>query len=123
MRRQYKPDHHNTETVFQKGEINTASLEGGGALKTIDFARGGETKTLVDVAKGIARDPEVHFGGSKIVFSMRKDIEDDYHIYEVNDEEQDFGNSTAQVGPTSYAVPSGRRHCVMSSREPQILHV
>ena len=38
VRRQYRPDHHNTETMFQTGEINTGSFQGGGALKTIDLA-------------------------------------------------------------------------------------
>ena len=31
-RKQYRPDHHNTETMFQTGEINTGSYRGGGAL-------------------------------------------------------------------------------------------
>jgi len=121
MRRQYKPDHHNTETMFQTGEINTASFEGGGALKTIDFARGGETKTLVDVAKGIARDPEVHFGGSKIVFSMRKDIEDDYHIYEVNADGTGLRQLTHAQGVTDIDplyLPDGGI-VFSSSREPK----
>ncbi|MHC4216501.1 MAG: hypothetical protein ACYSWP_24385, partial [Planctomycetota bacterium] len=30
-RKQYKRDHHNTATMFQTGEINTESFEGGGA--------------------------------------------------------------------------------------------
>ncbi len=82
VRRQYKSDHHNTATIFQTGEINTGSFEGGGALKTLDVVTG-ETKTLVEVPRGVCRDPEVHFDGSRIVFSMRKNVEDNYHIYEV----------------------------------------
>ena len=35
VRAQYAPDHHNTETMFQTGEINTGSFRGGGALKTM----------------------------------------------------------------------------------------
>ena len=31
VRQQYKPDHHNTETFFQTGEVNTASFVPGGA--------------------------------------------------------------------------------------------
>ena len=84
VRHQYKPDHHNTETMFQTGEINTAKFEGGSALKTIDFARGGEVKTLIESASAVVRDPEMSFDGKKILFSMRKNIQDDYHIYECN---------------------------------------
>ena len=81
---QYQPDHHNTETMFQTGEINTAKFKGGGALRVIDFAKGGEVRTLVDAGKeGVARDPEVYFDGSKILFSMRRNIKEDYHLYEV----------------------------------------
>ncbi|NIP26595.1 MAG: hypothetical protein GWN67_17205, partial [Phycisphaerae bacterium] len=84
LRPQYKSDHHNTATMFKTGEINTNSFQGGGALKTIDFAKGGKVTTLIESSKGLIRDPEVHFNGDKIIFSMRKDITDDYHIYEIN---------------------------------------
>lgn len=83
-RKQYRPDHHNTATIFQVGEINEASFEGGGALKTIDFARDGQVTTLLEAPEGIIRDPDVYFDASRIVFSMRKNKNDDYHIYEIN---------------------------------------
>ena len=38
VRKQYRSDHHNTATMFQTGEINTASFDGGSALKIIDLA-------------------------------------------------------------------------------------
>jgi len=84
VRRQYKKDHHNTATMFKTGEINTNSFHGGGALKTIDLAKVGEIRTLIESAEGIVRDPEIHFDGEKIIFSMRRNISDDYHIYEIN---------------------------------------
>ncbi|MHC4324494.1 MAG: hypothetical protein ACYSUX_09495, partial [Planctomycetota bacterium] len=84
VRQQYKSDHHNTATIFKTGEINTNSFRGGGAMKIIDFAQGGKVKTLLETSEGLVRDPEVHFNGRKIVFSMRKNIEDDYHIYQIN---------------------------------------
>ena len=84
VREQYRPDHHNTETMFQTGEINTHSFRGGGAIKSIDLARGGTVTTLLDAGQnGVARDPEVHFDGGKILFSMRRDIKEDYHLYEM----------------------------------------
>ena len=84
VRRQYKSDHHNTATMFVTGEINTSSFEGGGAMKTVDFSRGGRVETLIETSEGLIRDPEVHFDGDKIVFAMRKNILDDYHIYQIN---------------------------------------
>ena len=84
-RHQYRPDHHNTETMFQTGEINTGSYVGGGALKVIDFAAGGAVRTLVDPGpEGVVRDPEVSFDGKRVLFSMRRNIRDDYHLYEVS---------------------------------------
>ena len=83
VRPQYRPDHHNTATLFQTGEINAGSFRGGGALKAIDLRQGGPPTTLVDVPGGIIRDPDVHFSGARAVFSMRRDAGDDYHIYEV----------------------------------------
>jgi hypothetical protein len=84
VRPQYRPDHHNTETMFQTGEINTGSFQGGGALKTIDFAQGGKVVTLAESAQGMLRDPDVHFDGRRILFSMRNNRDDDYHVYEMN---------------------------------------
>lgn len=83
VRKQYRPDHHNTATLFQRGEINTQSFTGGAALKVIDPASGA-VRTLVETATGVVRDPEVSFDGARIVFAMRRDIGDDYHIYEIN---------------------------------------
>jgi hypothetical protein len=84
-RPQYLPDHHNTETMFQTGECNTGSYRGGGALKVLDLAAGGAVRTLVDPGRdGMVRDPDVYFDGHKVIFSMRRDIRDNYHLYEVN---------------------------------------
>ena len=84
-RRQYPRDHHNTATMFQTDETNTHKYKGRGYLKTVDFAAGGEVKVLLDPGPtATPRDPELSFDGSRIVFSMRKSIDDDYHIYEIN---------------------------------------
>jgi len=85
VRSQYAGDHHNTETMFQTGECNTGSYRPGGPLKTIDLAHNGETRVVVDPGpEGRLRDPDVHFDGKRVLFSMRKNIRDNYHIYEVN---------------------------------------
>jgi hypothetical protein len=85
VRSQYRPDHHNTATMFQTGECNTGSYQAGGPLKTIDFARNGETRVVADPGpEGRLRDPDVYFDGTRIVYSLRKNIRDNYHLYEIN---------------------------------------
>lgn len=83
VREQYKRDHHNTATIFQKGEINTSSFTHGAELKLLDLTTG-KAATIFQTKKGIVRDPEISFDGKKIIFSYRENIEDDYHIYEIN---------------------------------------
>lgn len=120
VRPQYKPDHHNTETMFQTGEINTAGFVGGGALKALDV-RTGAVRTLVDCTGGIVRDPEVYFDGGRIVFSMRRDIQDDYHIYEVNADGSGFRQLTFAPGVSDidplYLADDGI--AFSSTREPK----
>lgn len=82
-RDQYAPDHHNTETLFQKGEINEEKFRGGSALRALDLATG-KVRTLLASEKGVIRDPELSFDGRKIVFSMRPRRDGWYHIYEIN---------------------------------------
>ena len=86
VRHQYRPDHHNTATFFPaaRHEKNDGTFTPGGALKAIDIAGGGTVRTLLQTPQGVVRDPEVHFGGRKIVFSMRTNAADSYHIYEIN---------------------------------------
>jgi hypothetical protein len=82
VRPQYAPDHHNTGTDFQPGEVSARGFRGGGALKVLDPARGG-VRTVFSTATGALRDPDVHFDGQRIVFAMRQDGSDSYHIVEV----------------------------------------
>ena len=71
--------------MFQTGECNTGSYQPGGPLKTIDFGRNGETRVVADAGpEGLIRDPDVYFDGKRIVFAMRKNIRDNYHLYEIN---------------------------------------
>ncbi len=121
VRSQYLPDHHNTETMFQTGEINTHSFRGGSAIRTIDFARGGEIQTLLEVPQGVARDIEVSFDGRRLLFSMRRDAADDYHIYEMNADgsglrQLTFGRGITDIDPIY--LPDGRI-LFSSTREPK----
>lgn len=82
-REQFAADHHNTATLFQKGEINEASFAPGAAMRVLDVNTG-TVKTLIEVPEGVVRDPELSFDGARIVFSMRKNKDDYYHIYEMD---------------------------------------
>ena len=120
VRPQYKPDHHNTATMFQTGEINTGSFQGGGAIKTLD-AGTGEVRTLLAVPDGIARDIEVSFDGTRLLFSMRRSRDDDYHIYEVGADggglrQLTFGAGVSDIDPLY--LPDGRI-VFTSTREPK----
>ena len=120
-RPQYKSDHHNTATMFVTEEINTNSFQGGGAMKVIDLARGGKVTTLLEAPEGIIRDPEVHFDGDRIVFAMRRNIKDDYHIYEINVDgtglkQLTFAKGAADIDPLY--LPNGDI-IFSSTREPK----
>lgn len=111
-RHQYAPDHHATETMFQKGEINTGSYRGGGGIRAIDLADGGRIRTIVDAGpSGVVRDPELSFDGKRILFSMRRGREDDYHVYEVDIDGNHLrqltsGEMVADIDPTY--LPNGK---------------
>jgi len=126
VRRQYRSDHHATATMFQNGEINTNSFQGSAAIKTIALAAGGKVSTLIDVPKGVARDPEVGFDGRKILFSMRKDKADDYHIYEMDLDDAVRCKGVRQLTSGSHLsdidpiyLPDGRI-VFASTREPKV---
>ncbi len=82
-RAQYLSDHHNTATIFQTGEINTASFRGGAALKVWDAATD-TTRTIYALEEGGIRDPDISFDGTKILFSARQNRDDDWHMYEIS---------------------------------------
>lgn len=98
-RKQYRPDHHNTETFFQTDEINTASYDTHGVIKMVDLRRGGKVTTIFDPGpEATARDPELSFDARRIVFSMRRNRQDNYHIYEINTDGTGLRQLTAAPG-------------------------
>ncbi|MCG6191070.1 HzsA-related protein [Maribellus maritimus] len=120
-RQQYTPDHHNTATLFQTNEINTNSFTPGGSLKIVDFKNGGKVKTLLKSEEGVIRDPEISYDGEKILFSMRNNIDEDYHIYEVDSDGKNLKQLTKAEGVADVDpqyLPDG--NIVFSStREPK----
>ncbi|MDR2171679.1 MAG: hypothetical protein LBP59_16165 [Planctomycetaceae bacterium] len=81
-REQYRPDHHNTATIFQNGEINTGSFRGNSSLR-IWNPQDDSVTVLLEVPEGIVRDPCLSFDATKLLVSIRRDFKDDYHIYEL----------------------------------------
>ncbi len=121
VRPQYLSDHHSTATMFQTGEINTGSFRGGSALKTIHFGSGGVTRTLLEVPEGIVRDPEIDFDGMKVLFSMRRNIDDDYHLHEIDLhgtglKQLTYGSGLSDIDPMY--LPVGNI-IFISTREPK----
>ena len=128
VRSQYRSHYHAIDTLFHTGEFNpdrgrmhAELFQGGGALKTIDLAEGGRVATLVDVAEGVARDPDVHFDGRRIVFAMRRNVGEDYHIWQINADGTGLTQLTRAAGVSDFDpiyTPAG--DVVFSStREPK----
>ena len=119
-RPQYRGDHHNTATMFQTGEINTGSFRGGCALKAVDPTTG-TVRTLLDAPAGAVRDAEMSFDGHKVLFSMRRDAKDDYHVHELDVaslsvRQLTFGRGVSDFDPLY--LPDGRI-AFSSTREPK----
>ena len=132
VRHHYQSHYHAIDTLFHTGELNAdrgmcphANLfQGGGALKTIDFSRfkpqagqprsnsphpdppaeeeGAVVKTLLETRDGVARDPEVHFDGKKIVFALRRNAAEDYHIWEINADGAGLRQLTSAEGVSDF---------------------
>jgi len=103
VRPQYIKDHHNSATMFVTGEINTKSYRPGGIIKAIDFAHGGKVRTIFDAGPtGGIRDIEVSFDGKRILFSRRKSISEDYHIYEIGADGKELIQLTSMAGVADF---------------------
>lgn len=96
-REQYTSDHHNTATLFEYGEINQNSFTPGAALRVFD-ADSRTATTLIETTEGVVRDPELSFDGEKIIFSMRKNLEGGYHIYEIGVDGENLRQLTSADG-------------------------
>lgn len=132
VREQYASDHHNTETIFHTGEPNCRSYRPGGPLKFLDPKTGHATVLLDPGPEGLIRDPEVHFDGHRVIFSMRKTRDENYSIYELD---TDPANGYAMVPGSLHRLtaepdatdidpcylPDGRI-IFSSTREPKYCH-
>ncbi len=99
-RKQYKPDHHNTETFFQTGEINTGSYDTEGAFKLLDVKTGTVKTLFAPGTNATVRDPDISFDARRILFSMRKNKDDNYHLYAMDADGTGVRQLTAAPGVT-----------------------
>lgn len=123
VRPQYWGNHCPNGTLFQNGEDNQGDCEsliswrGGAKLRLMEFSPrparvpGPSVRTLIDVPEGIVRDPDVRYDGRRIIFSMRRNKADDYHLYEIDPDgrglrQLTFGSELSDVEPAY--LPDGR---------------
>ena len=83
VRQQYAPDHHNTGTDFEVGEVSAKNTRMGAAIRTVDFADNQKTATLLDQPQGLIRDLEVSCDGTRLLFAMRRKQDENFHIFEM----------------------------------------
>ncbi len=95
VRHQHAKDHGSTHTVYNTGKYDFNGPHGagpsrkdmtipGGAIKMVDLRNGGKIITIIETEDGFIRDPAVHWDGEKILFSWKKNRNDNHHIYEIN---------------------------------------
>lgn len=99
-RPQYRRDHHNTATMFQRGEINAGSYNSEGELKVLTL-RTGQSRSLLAPGPGATiRDPDLSFDATAVLFAMRKGPDDDYHLYRLDIATRDLTQLTSAPGVT-----------------------
>lgn len=82
-RNAYRYVHGPDETMFQPNEPEVrGGFTGRAALKVVDV-QSGKTGTILASDTGIIRDPDIYFDAGKILFSMRQNASDSYHLYEI----------------------------------------
>jgi len=78
------PDPHWYANIsYYAEDENRKTYAPGGRLCRMNL-RTGQVKVLLEDMQGNVRDPHVHYGGKKILFSYRKGGGDHYHLYEIN---------------------------------------
>lgn len=60
-------------------------------------------ETLLEDPGGVIRDPDVSYDGRRVLFAWKKsDLEDDYHLYEMNLESREIRQLTSGLGVADY---------------------
>ncbi|MGD7652587.1 MAG: hypothetical protein ACQCXQ_05190 [Verrucomicrobiales bacterium] len=130
VRDQYWGNHGPMNTLFQNGDLHGASGglgnwgSAGSRLEVISIGGGGKVerrKVLAEQAEGMLRDADVSYDGKRVLFSMRANKDDDYHLYEMdadggNLRQLTFGPMVSDVDPVY--LPDGRI-AFSSTRDPK----
>lgn len=87
VRRTYDDSHWYANIGYFCDDENQKARSGDGGpaegrLMILDL-RTGEATVLLDAQGGAIRDPQVHYDGTKAIFSYRKAGTDPYHLYEI----------------------------------------
>lgn len=87
---------------------NRKAYKDGASLRVLNVATKA-VKTILDDPRGGVRDPQVHYDGSKILFSYRPGGTEHYHLYEINGDGSGLSQLTSgpydDIEPTY--LPSG----------------
>ncbi|MGB0413870.1 MAG: hypothetical protein ACPGJU_05430 [Coraliomargarita sp.] len=130
VRSQYWGSHGVINTMFQNGDLHGGSgglrnwRSQGSRLEVITFQEDGSAvrkAVLAEEPNGILRDADISFDGSKILYSMRRNKDDDYNLYEMNidgsgKKQLTFGSAISDVDPIY--LP-GNRIAFSSTRDPK----
>ncbi|VGO19655.1 HzsA-related protein [Pontiella sulfatireligans] len=127
VRSQYWGNHGPINTMFQNGDMHGSGYKNfwgqSARLEVISFKDGKSVRksVLAEEPEGILRDADVRFDGKKILYSGRRNTDDDYHLYEMdidggNQTQLTFGSMIADVDPLY--VP-GDRIVFSSTRDPK----
>ena len=76
----------------------------GSALCRLAFDQGTlQTTTLLEDKQGVIRDPDVSYDGKRVLFAWKKsDLEDDYHLYELDLATRQIRQLTRGLGVADY---------------------
>ena len=130
VRSPYWGNHGPINTMFQNGDDHGGGggiqrwSSRGSRLEVISIGDQGNVvrkAVLAEQPEGMLRDADVSFDGNKILYSMRRNKDDDYHLYEMdiiggNKKQLTFGAMISDVDPIY--VP-GDRIVFSSTRDPK----
>ena len=103
---------HYAYTEAQSDAQHERNFVPGSALCLLEMKNNrGSVRTLINDPEGVIRDPDVSFDGKRILFAWKKsELEDDYHLYEMDVDTRHVRQLTFGLGFADYEgayLPSG----------------